>query len=138
MPSEWECAEALRRVRWASGVQCVYCGSRSVVGRGWRGLYRRYYCKDCGRWFNDRTGTVFANSKLPLRVWFFTAFMMQSKVSVLELAEDLRLPYNTVYRVVERLRLNLYLTASTIKLQGVVELDEVYVTAGLKGKRGSE
>jgi transposase-like protein len=68
-----ECAEALRRVRWASGVRCVYCGSRSVVGRGWRkGLYRRYYCKDCGRWFNDRTGTVFANSKLPLRVWFFT------------------------------------------------------------------
>jgi hypothetical protein len=41
-----------------------------------------------------------------------------------------------MYRVVMRLRLNLYLTASTIKLQGVVELDEVYVTAGLKGKRG--
>jgi len=137
MPSEAECAEALRRVRWASGVQCIYCGSRSVVGRGWRkGLYRRYCCKDCGGWFNDRTGTVFANSKLPLRVWFFTAFMLQSKVSVRELAKDLGLPYNTMYRVVERLRLNLYLTASTVKLKGVVELDEVYVTAGLKGKKG--
>jgi len=135
MPSEWECAEALRRVRWASGVQCVYCGSGSVVGRGWRkGLYRRYCCKDCRVWFNDRTGTVFANSKLSLRVWFFTAFMLQSKVSVRELAKDLRLPYNTMYRVVERL--NLYLTASTIKLKGVVELDEVYVAAGLKGEKG--
>jgi len=89
-----------------------------------------------GGWFNDKTDTVFAYSKLPLRFWFFTAFMLQSKVSVRELAKDLRLPYNTMYRVVERFRLNLYLTASTIKLQGVVEWDEVYVTAGLKGKRG--
>ena len=60
--------------------------------------------------------------------------MLQSKVSVRELAKDLRLPYNTMYRVVERL--NLYLTASTIKLKGVVELDEVYVAAGLKGEKG--
>jgi hypothetical protein len=45
--------------------------------------------------------------------------MLQSKVSVCELAKDLRLQYNTMYRVVERLRLNLYLTASTIKLQGL-------------------
>jgi 4-aminobutyrate aminotransferase len=29
------------------------------------------------------------HSRLPLRVWFFTAFMMQSKVSVCELAKDL-------------------------------------------------
>jgi len=62
--------------------------------------------------------------------------MLQSKVSVRELAKDLGLPYNTMYRVVERLRLNLYLAASTVKLIGVVELDEVYVTAGLKGKNG--
>lgn len=69
---------------------------------------------------------------LPLRVWFF----MQSKVSVRESAEDLKLSYNTVYRAVGELRLNPYLKASTIKLQRVVGLDEVYVTAGLKGKRG--
>ena len=99
------------------GVHCVYCSSRSIVGRGWReGLYRLYCCKDCGVWFNDRT--VFASSKLSLRVWFFTAFMLQSKVSVRELAKDLGLPHNTMYRVVERL--NLYLTASTIKLIGLL------------------
>jgi len=34
------------------------------------------------------------------------------------------------------LRENLYLTASTVSLKSIVELDEVYVTAGLKGKRG--
>jgi transposase-like protein len=76
------------------------------------------------------------HSRLPLRVWFFTVFMMQSKVSVRELAKDLRLPYNTMFSVVRKLRENLYLTASTMKLRGIVELDEVYVTAGFKGKKG--
>lgn len=137
MLSDAECAEVLRDVRWAAGLQCLYCGSSRVVRRGWRkGFYQRYRCKDCGRWFNDKSGTVLAHSKLPLRVWFFTAFMMQSKVSVRELAKTLQRPYVTVFRMVGRLRENLYLTASTVRLQGIVELDEVYVTAGLKGKRG--
>jgi len=116
MPSDVECARALREVRWVAGLLCLYCGSSRVVRRGWRKhLYQRYCCKNCGRWFNDRTGTAMDHSRLPLRVWFFTAFMMQSKVSVRE---------------------NLYLTASTMKLRGIVELDEVYVTAGFKGKKG--
>ena len=137
MPSDAECAEALREVRWATGLQCLYCGGRSVVRRGWRkGLYRRYRCRECGRWFNDRSGTVLSYSKLPLRAWFFTAFQMQSKVSVRELAETLHLPYPTVFRMVRRLRKNLYISAPTLKLKGVVELDEAYVKAGLKGKRG--
>jgi len=136
MPSDRECAEALREARWAVALICLYCGGGRVVRRGWRkGLYQRYRCKDWGRWFNDRTGTGMAYSRLPLRFWFFTAFMMQSKVSVHELAETLPNPYATVFRMVRRLRENLYLTASSLSLKGIVELDEVYVTAGLKGKK---
>ncbi|MGC9345374.1 MAG: transposase [Candidatus Bathyarchaeales archaeon] len=49
MPSEEECAQVLREVRWAGGLICVYCGSSRVVRRGWRKqLYQRYKCKDCG------------------------------------------------------------------------------------------
>lgn len=136
MPSNAECARALREVRWAASLICLYCGSLRVVRRGWmNGIYQRYTCKDCGQWFNDKTGTAMAYSRVPLRVWFFTAFMVQSKVSVLELAQTLGLPYMTMFRLVEKLRQNLYLTASTVSLKGIVEMDEVYVTAGLKGKR---
>jgi len=107
------------------------------VRRGWRkGLYRRYRCKGCGRWFNDLSGTVLAYSKLPLRAWFFAAFQIQSKVSVRELAETLQLSYPTVFRMVSRLREGLYIAAPTLRLKGVVELDEAYVKVGLKGKKG--
>jgi len=62
---------------------------------------------------------------------------MQSKISVNELAETVNRPYNTMFRVVRRLRMNMYLAASkNLGLRGIVELDEVYVKAGLKGKRG--
>ncbi|MEM2964254.1 MAG: transposase [Candidatus Bathyarchaeia archaeon] len=136
MPSEVECAEVLREVRWAGGLRCLQCGSGRVVRRGWRRLYQRYRCKDCGGWFNDRSGTVFAYSKLPLSLWFYTAFQMQFKISVNELAETVNRPYNTMFRMVGKLRRNMYLTASkSLRLKGIVELDEVYVKAGLKGKR---
>jgi len=40
------------------------------------------FCHGCMRDFNDRTGTLFEDSKLPLRVCFFAAFLMQYKVSI--------------------------------------------------------
>jgi transposase-like protein len=80
MPSDAECAEALREVGWAADLQCLHCGGRSIVRRGWRkGLYHRYRCKGCGRWFNDRSGTVLAYSKLPLREWSFAAFQKKGQ-----------------------------------------------------------
>ena len=135
MPSEEECALVLRNVRWRLGVVCPRCGSRSVVRHGRHLLfYQRYLCKGCGRHFNDRTGTQFEDSKLPLRVWFFAAFLMQYKVSVREMARTAHISYQTAFNMARTLRRGLYLSQLQEKLRGVVELDEVYVTAGLKGK----
>jgi hypothetical protein len=52
--------------------------------------------------------------------------MVQSKVSVLELAKDLGLPYNTMFRVAEKLRIIFTWKLHPSSLKGV-ELDEVYV-----------
>jgi len=117
------------------GLTCVYCGSRAVNRRSARGYTQRYYCKTCERWFNDKPGTPMAHSMLPLRVWFYAAFTIQSKVSVRELSRTLGLPYTTTYRMVKKLRRNMYVKASRLRLEGIVEIDETYVKAGLKGKR---
>ncbi len=48
---------------------CPVCGSANVIGRnGWRevkqvGVYKRYWCKDCGHWSRGATMT----NKLPKR-----------------------------------------------------------------------
>jgi len=49
MPSDEECARALREVRWAVALICLYCGSGRVARRGWRkGLYQRYIARIVG------------------------------------------------------------------------------------------
>ena len=45
MPSDVECVEALREVRWAEELLCLHCGSRDVVRRGWRkGQIIHFFC----------------------------------------------------------------------------------------------
>ena len=137
MPSEKECAFVLRDIRWHRDVICPVCGSRNVVRHGRHlHVYQIYLCKDCGRHFNDRTETQFEDSKLPLRVWFFIAFLMQYKVSIKEMAKTAHVSYPTAFNIARVLRRNLHLSQLQEKMKGIVELDEVYVTAGLKGKHG--
>ena len=81
------------------------CRSRSVVRHGRHlKVYQRYLCKGCGRHFNDRTETQFEDSKLPIRVWFFAAFLMQYKVSVKEMAKTARVGYPTALNIAKTLR----------------------------------
>lgn len=125
MPSEEECALALRDFRWRGGISCPRCGSRSVVRHGRHlGFYRRYLCHGCERHFNDRTGTQFEDSKLPLRVWFFAAFLMQYKVSIKEISKTARVSYPTAFSIAKKLRRGLYLSQLQEKMKGIVELDE--------------
>jgi transposase-like protein len=107
-----------------------------VVKDGVRGLYQMYWCKACNFGFNDRSGTIFQDTKVPLRKWFMMAFMMQFKVSVLEISKIIKVSYRHAYYMAKKIRSSVYARRMAKKLKGTVEVDELYVTAGLKGKKG--
>ena len=44
-------------------MDCVYCGSSQVVRNGTRSGLQGFLCRDCGRQFNERSGTLFAGMK---------------------------------------------------------------------------
>jgi transposase-like protein len=74
--SEGSAARFLREVRWSGGVRCVYCGSLSVICWGWyRHVYRRYRCRVCLRTFNDKSGTDFEYSRIPLNEGLFIMYL---------------------------------------------------------------
>jgi transposase-like protein len=73
--SESATADLLRQVRWRDGVECPRCRSDLTVRNGSYRVYQRYLCKNCGRTFNDKTGTIFAHSKLSLKEWYFTIYV---------------------------------------------------------------
>ena len=135
MPEEEECVAALRELRWKNGVRCVRCGSSNVKKDGVRGLYQMYECKDCRSYFNDRTGTVFQDTKIPLRKWFLMAFLMQFNISILEVSKTVGVPYRNAFYIAKKIRKGIYVNQILEKLKGTVEMDELYITAGLKGKK---
>ena len=61
--------------------------------------------------------------------------LMQYKVSVKEISKTASVSYPTAFNLAKKLRRSLYLSHLQEKMKGIVELDEVYVTVGLKGKR---
>ena len=136
MPAEKECIDILRTIRCPMGVTCPRCRSNVIIGYGNLGLCRKYRCKDCCHVFNDKSGTIFHRSRVSLRVWFFIAFMLQYKVSILELSNTLNMYYQPVFRIVKMLRSSICTNQINDRLKGIVEMDETYVNAGLKGKKG--
>src|SRR5437870_4782303 len=82
-PDEQTCREHLQALRWPDGkVHCPRCGLSlkvyKVSVRPWS-----WVCKNCdkrGYRFSLTTGTVFENTKYPLRTWFQVLYLMlQSK-----------------------------------------------------------
>jgi len=83
--------------------------------------------------FNDQTGTVFEHSAAALRKWFLAVYTyIRFNTSLRQLDMEIDVSYKTVYRRVQRfLRV---LNAPLPSPEGPVEIDEVYVKAGLKGR----
>jgi len=136
--SEASAARLLREVRWPNGVRCVYCGSLSIIGWGWyRRVYRRYRCKACLRTFNDKSGTGFEYSRIPLNERLFITYLSGClNVPLLRASIDVERGYGSVYRSFRRIMyaVERYVRCSMRMLSDAVEMDEVYVNAGLKGR----
>ena len=131
--SETSAADLLEQVRWRDGRQCPRCRSESVIKYGSYRAFQRYRCKDCDRTFNDKTGTIFAHAKIALTEWFFAIYgFLRFNTSIRQLEAELDVSYRTLRQRIERFARAL--DAPSLSLSGPVEIDEVYVTAGKKGR----
>ncbi|WP_254533979.1 IS1595 family transposase [Natrinema gelatinilyticum] len=131
--SESVAADLLQQVRWRDGVTCPRCRSDLTVRNGSYGHFQRYLCKDCDRTFNDKTGTIFAHSKIALRRWLFSIYaFLPFNTRLRQLQCEIEVTYKTFHRRIERFARAL--DAPSLDLVGPVEIDEVYVSAGKKGR----
>ena len=131
-----KCYELVRQHRWPEGVRCPHCDSASVARHGRDDTQphrQRYRCSACGSRFDDLTGTVLAGHHQPLRVWVLCLYFMGLNLSNPQIAQELDLAVSDVQAMTERLRQGLTARIPPLRLEGEVEIDEVYVTAGHKG-----
>ena len=132
-----KCFALVRSRRWPEGVRCPTCGSATVVRDGCddRQAHRqRYRCKACAGRFDDLTGTVLAGRHQPLRVWVLCLYFMGLNLSNRQIARELDLGVSDAQAMTEALRGGLAARTPPVRLEGEVEIDEVYVVAGHKGQ----
>ena len=131
-----KCHELVRQHRWPDGVRCPRCGGAKVARDGRDDAQpqrQRYRCAGCGARFDDLTGTVLAGHHQPLRVWVLCLYLMGLNLSNRQIARELDLCVSDVQAMTEALRQGLTAKLPPVRLEGEVEIDEVYVVAGHKG-----
>ncbi len=128
--SESIATDLLQQVRWRNGISCPRCRSCPFGQNGSYGHFQRYLCKNCGRTFNDKTGTIFAHSKVALRKWLFSIYaFLRFNTSLRQLQLEIDVQYKTIHQRAERFMKAL--DAPSLNLVGPVEIDEVYVSIRL-------
>src|SRR5215213_7973384 len=131
-----KCYALVRQHRWPDGARGPRCGDAKVArdGRDDTQPHRqRYRCTACGSRFDDLTGTALAGHHQPLRVWVLYLYLMGLNLSNRQIAKELDLGASDVQTMTDHLRQGLTARTPAVILDGEIEIDEVYVTAGHKG-----
>ena len=123
--SEESCIEYFEKLRWNGNVVSPYDKTSKV----YKCKNHKYRCKNTGRYFDVKTGTVFANTKLPMRYWFYAMFIFLAHkrgVSSCQLARDLGITQKTAWKMLHKIRLYME-CENNHKLSDEVEIDETFV-----------
>jgi transposase-like protein len=132
------CHAALVQWRWPQGFECPDCEGRDycIVRRGRRSLYQ---CNACRKQTSITAGTIFASSKLPLRLWFKAMYLMtQSKkgISSIELGRRLGITQTAAWTLKHKLAQVMMERNAVKRLKGQVQMDDAYIGGVRSGRRG--
>src|SRR3989441_9447598 len=101
---------------------------------------RRWQCAACRYQVSLTAGTILHNTKMPLTVWFWAAYLMTTDkrgISALLLQRQLGLHrYETAWMLLHKLRRGM-VNAAREPLHGEVEIDDTWVGGPQPGLRGS-
>src|SRR5262245_31926596 len=133
-----QCQAYIHTLRWKDRpLQCPRCQSHHVGPWGtyhYQPGLNRYRCKDCMRTFNDLTGTMLHQSKRAPSHWILGTFLLCLGCSSRRIARELGVHVRTGYRWCWWLRNAALSYEIGRQLEGTVEADDLYHTAGHKGQ----
>jgi transposase-like protein len=125
------CFRYLIARRWPEGVHCPRCGNTDLYDAS---SYKPFHwqCRACatqGYRFSCLAGTIFENTKKPLRDWFRVAHLMLASKKGMSALQIQRMmgfgSYETAHSMCHKIRAALI--APEEKLGGIVEVDETWV-----------
>lgn len=125
-----------KAIRWPGGAVCPYCDSPKAYALKRKNIHR---CAQCQRNFSVTVGTIFEDTKLPLRVWFGAIWLITNHpkgIASTTLARDLGITQKSAWFVLHRLRHAARTRSFNKPMTGIVEVDETYVGGKAINKHG--
>src|SRR5437879_3394880 len=116
----------LSALRWPKGATCPACEAGNP---GFLKTRRIWKCRECGRQFSVKLGTIFEDSPIGLDKWLPALWMLANSkngISSYELARALGVTQKTGWFMLHRIRLAMA-TKTFAKLGGAVEVDETFI-----------
>jgi len=121
--------------RWGKKPVCAHCESADVYKMedrdGTRNKRFLWRCRACGEQYTVRIGTIYEDSRLPLKHWayaFWRACSSKKGVSAREIQRHCQISYKSALFLLHRIRFAMTEdTSNSPKLGGTVEVDETYV-----------
>lgn len=136
-PTETSCLEYLELFRWNGVVVSPFDESSKV----YKCTNNRYKCKNSGKYFNVKTGTIFEDTKIPMIKWFMALYIFSSHkkgISSHQLAKDIDVTQKTAWFILHRLRYAFDNLCQDKTLANEVEADETFIGGKEKNKHASK
>jgi hypothetical protein len=135
-PTEQTAVDHFTAIRWAGGEFCAVNGCADAKIFHFKDG-KTHKCSVCRARFSIRVGTIFQDTKLPLRTWFAAIWMITNHpkgIASTTLATDLGITQKTAWFVLHRLRHAARTVSFNGPLKGEVAADETL----LGGKEGNK
>lgn len=124
-PDQESARKYLESRLWPDGAVCPTCKATERITARKGGFYR---CNACKLDFTIRTGTIFERSHVPLHKWLYAMYLLvtaRKGISSMQLAKEIGIRQASAWFVLQRLREAC--SGKLEKLQGIIEVDEMYV-----------
>jgi transposase-like protein len=126
LPTEQSCINYLETIIWNNNPISPYDSNSKV----YKCKDNKYKCKNTGKYFTVKSGTIFRNSKISIQKWLWVLYLFSSHkkgISSCQLAKDIGITQKSAWFMLHRLRSTFKISDFQTMLKNIVEIDETFI-----------